>query len=128
LIAALSLANGQVCGQPQSRKRFVEFQSFVDQVLVATAQRRGVHTIALIADNGPTHAPKQLERWLREQAVKQQWGLSFQIYWLPKNACWLSQKEIWFSVLQRKLLQPNHLLVWLAAAAFGFALIEWLPV
>ena len=27
--------------------------------------------------------------------------------WLPPNASWLDQIEIWFSVLQRKLLEPN---------------------
>ncbi len=31
-----------------------------------------------------------------------------QPYWLPTNASWLDQIEIWFSLLQRKLLQPNH--------------------
>ncbi len=30
--------------------------------------------------------------------------------WLPTNASWLDQLEIWFSVLQRKHLQPNHFL------------------
>ncbi len=30
--------------------------------------------------------------------------------WLPTNASWLDQIEIWFSVLQRKLLHPNHFL------------------
>jgi len=28
--------------------------------------------------------------------------------WLPPNASWLDQIEIWLSVLQCKLLQPNH--------------------
>jgi hypothetical protein len=108
LLAGLSVADGQVYGQCTSRKRFREFQSFIEQVLVPAAQQRGVHTIALIVDNGTTHAPKQLERWLQEQAVAQQWGVHFQVYWLPPNASWLDQIEIWFSVLQRKLLQPNH--------------------
>jgi hypothetical protein len=31
-----------------------------------------------------------------------------QLSWLPKNASWLDQLEIWFSLLQRKLLQLNH--------------------
>lgn len=108
LIAALSVADGQVYGQCQGRKRFVDFQAFVQEVLVPHAQQRRVHTIAVILDNGPTHAPKQLEHWLREQAIQQQWQLTFQVYWLPKNASWLDQLEIWFSTLQRKLLQPNH--------------------
>lgn len=38
----------------------------------------------MILDNGTTHAPKQLERWLKEQI------------------------EIRFSILQRRLLQSNH--------------------
>ncbi len=31
-----------------------------------------------------------------------------QLYWLPINASWLDQIELWFGLLQRKLLQPNH--------------------
>jgi transposase len=108
LIAGLSVADGQVIGQCRKRKRFVDFQMFIQTVLVPEAQRRGVHTIALIGDNGTTHAPKQLERWLREQAAAHDWGLMFQVAWLPPNASWLDQIEIWFSILQRKLLQPNH--------------------
>jgi hypothetical protein len=108
LIAGLSVADGQVVGQCTARKRFVDFQTFITTVLVPQALRRGVTTLALILDNGPTHAPKQLEGWLREQAAAQGWALTFQVYWLPKNASWLDQIEIWFSILQRKLLEPNH--------------------
>jgi len=108
VLAGLSVADGQVLGQCAGRKRFVDFQAFVQQVVVPEAQRRGVQTIVLIVDNGTTHAPKQLERSLQEQAVRQRWGLTVQVYWLPTNASWLDQIEIWFSVLQRKLLQPNH--------------------
>ena len=108
LIAGLSVADGQVIGQCRKRKRFVDFQSFISTVLVPQAQQRGVHTIALIVDNGTTHAPKQLEHWLCEQASAHSWGVQFQVYWLPPNASWLDQIEIWFSILQRKLLEPNH--------------------
>jgi hypothetical protein len=108
LIAGLSVADGEVIGCCTPRKRFVDFQSFIRTVLVREAQRRGVQRVALIVDNGPTHAPKQLETWLSEQAAVQGWGVTVQVYWLPKNASWLDQIEIWFSVLQRKLLQPNH--------------------
>ena len=75
--------------------------------MVPEAQRRAIETIALIVDNGTTHAPKQLESWLGEQAAKQEWGVRFKVYWLPTNASWLDQIEIWFSILQRKLLEPN---------------------
>jgi hypothetical protein len=108
LIGGLSVADGQVIGQCRTRKRFVDFQAFISSVLVPQAQRPGVHTVILIVDNEPTHAPKQLERWLHEQAMTQGWGIQFQVAWLPTNASWLDQIEIWFSLLQRKLLEPNH--------------------
>ncbi len=108
LLAGLSVADGQVVGQCYARKRFVDFQLFIQTVLVPEAQRRGVQRVALILDNGSTHAPKRLERWLQEQTAAQGWGVIFQVYWLPTNASWLDQIEIWFSKLQRTLLQPNH--------------------
>ena len=108
LMAGLSVADGQILGQCHKRKRFVDFQAFISEVLVPEAKRRGVQKVGLIVDNGPTHAPKQLERWLQQQASRQGWQLTFQVYWLPTNASWLDQIEIWFSILQRKLLQPNH--------------------
>lgn len=108
LFAALSVVDGWVSGLCRQRKRFVDFQAFVLAVVIPEALRRGVHTVALILDNGTTHAPKQLERWLQELCVSHGWALTFQVFWLPANASWLDQIEIWFSVLQRKLLQPNH--------------------
>jgi DDE superfamily endonuclease len=66
------------------------------------------HTVALILHNGSMHAPKQLTRWVHELPTMLEGKLAMQLYWLPKNASWLDQIEIWFSLLQRKLLQPNH--------------------
>jgi transposase len=108
LMAALSVADGLVYGQCHPRKRFVDFRSFVETVIVAEAQRRRVQTVALVLDNGPTHASKQLTRWVRELSTSLEGKLTMQLYWLPTNASWLDQLEIWFSLLQRKLLQPNH--------------------
>ncbi len=108
LFAGLSVADGQVYGQCRQRKRFVDFQTFLLEVIIPEALRRGVEVLALIMDNGSTHAPKQLERWLEEQIQAYGWPLAIQVFWLPKNASWLDQIEIWFSILQRKLLQPNH--------------------
>jgi hypothetical protein len=108
LFAGLSVVDGQVYGLCRPRKRFVDFQAFLLQVIMPEALRRQVRTLALILDNGTTHAPQQLEAWLQQQITEQQWPMAIQIYWLPKNASWLDQIEIWFSILQRKLLTPNH--------------------
>jgi hypothetical protein len=108
LMAALSVADGQISGQCHQRKRFVDFRSFVETVIVAEARRRRVQTIALILDNSPTHAPKQLPGFVQEVEMISDGKLTMHLYWLPTNASWLDQLEIWFSLLQRKLLQPNH--------------------
>jgi transposase len=108
LFAGLSVADGKVYGTCRQRKCFVDFQAFVQQEILPEALRRRVHTVTFILDNGTTHAPKQLEGWLREQETICEGQLHFQLLWLPPNASWLDQIEIWFSVLQRKHLQPNH--------------------
>lgn len=110
LFAGLSVADGKVYGTCRSRKCFADFQAFVQQEIIPEALRRKVQTVILILDNGTTHAPKQLEDWLREQELGCDERLHFQVLWLPTNASWLDQLEIWFSVLQRKHLQPNHFL------------------
>ena len=89
-------------------KRFVDFQAFLRGVILPAARARHVHTLRLILDNGTTHAPKQLEAWLAGQAGAGQQPITLEVCWLPPNASWLDQLEIWFSILQRKLLQPNH--------------------
>jgi len=108
LFAGLSVPDGPVYGQTFSRKRFVDFQTLLLQPILPEALRRGVHTLKLILDNGTTHAPKQLRRWLDGRAQAQGWPLTIQVIWLPPDASRLDQIEIWFSVLQRKLLQPDH--------------------
>lgn len=108
LLAALSVADGRVLGTCQPRKRFSDFQTFFLDVLVPEALRRGVSQIRWILDNGPTHAPKQLEAWLDQQRAEHSWPFTVQVFWLPKYASWLDQIEIWFSILQRKALTPRH--------------------
>lgn len=107
LFAGLSVADGRAYGMCRNRKRFVDFQAFLLEVILPEALRRGVHTVALVLDNGTTHAPRQLENWLNQVIHEKGWSLRVESHWLPPNASWLDQIEIWFSVLQRKLLQPN---------------------
>jgi hypothetical protein len=99
-----------VYGQCTQRKRFVDFQAFLQEVIIPEAKLRKVQKVILILDNGPTHAPKQLANWLEEQTIALQGQLTLQVMWLPVNASWLDQIEMWLSILQRKLLQPNHFL------------------
>lgn len=107
LFAALSVAEGLIYGCCRPTKTFLDFQAFLLEVLIPEAIRRGVRHIYLILDNGSTHAPKQLQAWLNQKQKEEGWSFSVEVIWLPKYASWLDQIEIWFSILQRKLLTPN---------------------
>jgi len=85
-----------------------DFQTFLRELLLPEALRRGMHTLVLILDNGRTHAPKRLEAWLAEYVQTQGFPLTVQVGWLPVRASWLDQIEIGHSILQRQVLQPNH--------------------
>ena len=108
LFGALSVADGRVYGACRRRKRFEDFQDFVHSTLVPEALRRGVSRICWILDNGSTHAPARLQAWLRQQREQHAWPFTVRVFWLPRYASWLDQIEIWFSILQRKVLTPIH--------------------
>jgi hypothetical protein len=93
LMAGLSVADGQVYGLCTTRKRFVDFRSFVEEVLLPEALRRQVKTLILILDNGTTHAPKQLTHCLEEQAEAYSCHLSIQVACLPTDASWLEERR-----------------------------------
>jgi transposase len=102
LFCTLRVATGLTFADCYARKRFSEFQDFLLK-LFSSALCQGLKVLHLILDNGPTHAPKQLESWIGSL------NLSFEVrvYWLPKHASWLDQVEIIFSKVQREVLTPN---------------------
>jgi transposase len=106
LIAALHVASGLLWGGVYEHKRFVEFSDFLTDLL-RQAIAAGARRIHLILDNGSTHRPKYLATWLMENFPKDTYGVEFDVHWLPVRSSWLNQIENTFSVLQRKVLQPN---------------------
>lgn len=85
------------------RKRFVDFQDFLNMIF-SSLWTKNIRVLHFILDNGPTHAPKQIESWIESLRLP----FAVQIHWLPKNSSWLDQVEIVFSPLQRKVLTPRH--------------------
>jgi transposase len=68
LMAAFSVADGLVYGQCHPRKRFVDFRSFLETVVVAEAKRRGVRDPSLwssIMDRRmhPNNSPALFRNW-----------------------------------------------------------------
>jgi len=103
LFTALLVHKGETLARCFERKRFVDFQAFC-QMLFGSLWCQGIAALHLILDNGPTHAPKQIKRWVRSLRLP----FKVRIHWLPLNASWLDQVELVFSPLQRTVLTPRH--------------------
>jgi hypothetical protein len=78
LFGGLRVHTGETLARCFDRKRFIEFQSFL-QMLFGSIWCRRIRSLHLILDNGSTHAPKRLPAWLTSL------GLPFPVHlhWLP---------------------------------------------
>jgi len=103
LFTALLVHRGETIARCFERKRFVDFQVFL-RMRLGSLWCQGITVLHLILDKGPTHAPKQIKRWIRSLRLP----FKVRIHWLPINASWLDQVELVFSPLQRKALTPRH--------------------
>lgn len=92
LFAALEVATGKVIAGHYARRRRIEFLHFMNQV-VAAFPRRELH---VVVDNLSTHKPKR-DRWRARHP-------NVHFHFTPTHASWLSQVEIWFSILSRQAL------------------------
>ncbi len=93
LFAALNVGSGEVVGRHYKRRRRVEFLDFMNRV-VADYPEREIH---VILDNLSTHKPNR-DMWLRRHQ-------NVHFHYTPTHASWLSQIEIWFSILTSQSLK-----------------------
>jgi len=70
LFAGLSVADGVKYGKTSTRKRFVDFQAFLLEIILPEALRCKVHTLYLILGNGTTHAPNNLRTGCKKLCAK----------------------------------------------------------
>ena len=87
LFAALNVASGKVVGRHYKRRRRVEFLDFMNRVVAAYPERE----IHVVLDNLSTHKPTR-DTWLNRHS-------NVHFHYTPTHASWLSQIEIWFSIL-----------------------------
>ena len=99
-LAAWDVRRGHVFGRSERKGGIEPFDRLVRQVMTrepyASARR-----VFWIVDNGSSHrGRKSVER------LQKRWPNLVLVH-LPVHASWLNQIEIYFSIVQRKLLQPN---------------------
>jgi transposase len=97
LFAALDVATGEVIGRHYNRRRRVEFLNFMKGVIAAFPDRE----IHVVLDNLSTHKPNR-DMWLKPHVAEAPQERPFPLH--ATHASWLSQIEIWFSILTEKSL------------------------
>jgi len=99
-LAAWDCHHAKLFGRCESRTGILPFDRLVEQVMTVRpyAQARRVFWIA---DNGSSH------RGVRAIDRLQNRFPNVRLIHLPLHASWLNQVEIYFSILQRKVLTPN---------------------
>jgi transposase len=99
-LAAWDVHRGQVLGRCEDTTGIGPFARLVDQVMTiepyASARR-----VFWVVDNGSSHRGQAaIDR------MRQAWPSAYLVH-LPIHASWLDQCEIYFSVVQRKVVSPN---------------------
>ena len=99
-LAAWDVRRGYVMGRCEAKTGIAPFGRLVEQVL-AVEPYRSAQRLFWVVDNGSSHRGAAAARRLR--------GVDARIVLVhtPIHASWLNQVEIYFSIIQRKVLTPN---------------------
>jgi hypothetical protein len=99
-LAAWDVQRGYVLGRCEQRTGIDSFGRLVEQVM-KTEPYRSADRVFWVVDNGSSHRGEVAIQRLRKayrRAV---------LVHTPVHASWLNQVEIYFSIIQRKVLTPN---------------------
>jgi transposase len=94
LYAALNPQTGQVIGQTAARHTSQEFVTFLGEVVATQPAQREIH---IILDNLSAHKTPLVHQFLAAHP-------NVQLHFTPTYSSWLNQVEIWFSKLQREVI------------------------
>lgn len=99
-LAAWDVHRARLFGRCERKTGIAPFERLVAQVM-GKEPYRSAHRVFFVADNGPSHRGPRAARRLR---IK--WPNAVLVH-TPIHASWLNQIEIYFSIVQRKLLTPG---------------------
>ena len=114
-LAAWDVRRAQVFGRSERTTGIEPFDRLVEQVM-AQEPYASARRVFWVVDNGSSHRGPKTEARLRER-----WP-AIRIVHTPIHASWLNQVELYFSVVQRKVLDPNQ---WSSLAALEAALLAF---
>lgn len=95
LFAALDTRSGKVIGRTSARHTTEEFVAFLGEVVASEKPGREIH---IILDNLSTHKTKRVQQFLADHR-------NVHLHFTPTYSSWLNQVEIWFSKIERDLIE-----------------------
>jgi hypothetical protein len=99
-LAAWDVHRGMVLGRCEAKTGIEPFGRLVDQVLEQKPYREA-ERLFFVVDNGSSHRGQASVKRMRRRDKK------IVLVHTPVHASWLNQVEIYFSIIQRKVLTPN---------------------
>ena len=99
-LAAWDVCRAKLFGRCEPRTGIEPFGRLVDQVMTQPPYR-DARRVFWIADNGSSHRGRRSVERLKN------WYPNAILVHTPVHASWLNQIEIYFSIVQRKVLTPN---------------------
>lgn len=98
LLAAFDVQTGAVFGQVVPSRSGDALVAFMEEL----AARYPDQIVHVVWDNLNTHYDGKDNRWTNFNARH---GERFRFVYTPKHASWMNQVEIWFSILQRRVIR-----------------------
>ena len=99
-LAAYDVHRARVFGRCQDTTGITPFEALVEQVMTQEPYK-SASRVVWVVDNGSSHrGQKAVDR------LKAQFPNAVMVH-TPVHASWLNQVEIFFSIIQRKVLSPN---------------------
>ncbi len=100
-IAAWDVNRAKIFGNCETKSGIVPFDRLVSDVMKQEPYR-SAKRVFWIVDNGSSHrGQSSIDR------LENRWSNLVLVH-LPVHASWLNQIEIYFSIIQRKILTPNY--------------------
>ena len=105
LLAAFNPHTGEVYGEVRAHRKAADLVEFME----ALARRHPVGEVHIVWDNLNIHYDGRDQRWTQ---FNQRNGHRFHFHYTPIHASWVNQIELFFGILQRRVLRHgefNHL-------------------
>jgi transposase len=98
LLGAFDIRSGEVLGEVVRQRTSEATVAFMEQL----ASKYPTGKVYVVWDNLNTHYDGPTKRWTE---FNRRHGGRFHFIYTPKHASWMNQIEVWFSLLQRRVLR-----------------------